>query len=217
MIFFSSKRVDKKIEQLDARLAASFAKVRRDTEAIYQWLNFFYDESNKQKALIRHQDEAIKEMEMQIERMPKSREEIKAIVDAYYDHEALLEKMSRIAEKIERLEAVKQRPARRPAPMAAPAAPAAARPVSALREKMIKKITRNSKDYIKSMIASLIRKYGRISAMALREIVVDEQGLCSKSSFYRLLDEIEKEAGITVLSSGREKVYVAELSKPARK
>ena len=215
MIFFSSKRVDKKIEQLDARLAASFAKVRRDTEAIYQWLNFFYDESNKQKALIRHQDEAIKEMEMQIERMPKSREEIKAIVDAYYDHEALLEKMGHIAEKIERLETAKQKAAaRRPAPMAAPAAP---RPVSALREKMIKKITRNSKDYIKSMIASLIRKYGRISAMALREIVVDEQGLCSKSSFYRLLDEIEKDESITVLSSGREKVYVAELSKHARK
>ena len=87
--------------------------------------------------------------------------------------------------------------------------------VSALKEKILRRVTRNSKDYIKGIISSLINKYGRISAMQLREMIVEEQGLCSKSSFYRILDEIEREEGFTVISSGREKVYVSKLSKRA--
>lgn len=206
--------MDEKLARMDARLTESFDRVKQDTQAIYQWLNYFYDEANKQKALITHQRETIEELQDQVDEMPKTKEEIKAIVDAYYDHETLLDRMRQITEKIEHLEAMKKAP--EPRRVIVREAPVQ-KQVSALREKMIKKIARNSKDYVKSMILSLIRKYGRISAMALREIVVDEQGLCSKSSFYRLLEEIEKEEGITAISSGREKVYVSELSKTARK
>jgi hypothetical protein len=213
MFFWNSKKVDEKIAQLDAKLVDSFNRVKQDTAAIYQWLNFFYDEVNRQKSLVKYQKQLIDKMEGQLEGMPQSREEVKEIVDSYYDHEALLERVRHIAEKIEHLETAKKAPLR----AAMREGAHTAKPVSALREKMIKKITRNSKDYIKSVILSVIRKYGRISAMALREIVVDEQGLCSKSSFYRLLEEIEKESEITVLSSGREKVYISELPKHARK
>ena len=213
MFFWNSKRVDEKIAKLDAKLVDSFDRVKQDTAAIYQWLNYFYDEANRQKSLAKHQQLVIDKMEDRLGDMPQTKEEVKAIVDSYYDHEALLERVRNIAEKLEHLEAARKAPRRAVVREIAPAA----RPVSALREKMIKKITRNSKDYIKTMILSIIRKYSRISAMALREIVVDEQGLCSKSSFYRLLEEIEKESGITVLSSGREKVYISELPKHAQK
>lgn len=214
MFFWNSKKVNEKLARMDARLTQSFDRVKQDTQAIYQWLNYFYDESNKQKALIKNQRETIEELQDQVDEMPKTKEEIKAIVDAYYDHETLLDRMRQITEKIEHLESVKKAPA--PRKVIVREAPVQ-RPASALREKMIKKIARNSKDYVKSMILSMIRKYGRISAMALREMVVDEQGLCSKSSFYRLLEEIEKEQDITVISSGREKVYVSGLSKTAQK
>ena len=211
--------MDERLAQLDAKIADSFHKVKQDNAAIYQWLNFFYEESNKQKALVRHQNETIHDMKKELETLesaPKSREEVKAIMDSYYDYDELLERTRQISEKLDHIEARKSAPPQEKRVIVREIAPAV-RPVSALREKMIKKITRNSKDYIKSMIISLIRKYNRISAMALREIVVDEQGLCSKSSFYRLLEEIEQEADVTAISSGREKVYVSELSKRVKK
>ncbi|MBW3005114.1 hypothetical protein KY310_04750 [Candidatus Woesearchaeota archaeon] len=219
MFWSSKKRVDDRLAQLDAKIADSFDRVRQDTAAIYQWLDFFYSESNKQKALIRHQDETIQGMKKELESLesaPKSMAEVKQIVDSFYDYDELRDRVSQISEKLEHLEERRRAQPQEKRVIVRETAPAA-RPVSALREKMIKKITRNSKDYIKSMIISLIRKYNRISAMALREIVVDEQGLCSKSSFYRLLEDIEKDADITVISSGREKVYVAELPKRVRK
>ena len=44
-------------------------------------------------------------------------------------------------------------------------------------------------------------------------MVVEEQGLCSKSSFYRLLDEIEEEPEIGVMKKGKEKHYIAKIQK----
>lgn len=212
MFFWNSKRVDEKIARLDAKLVAAFDKIKRDNAAVYQWLNFFYDEVNKQKAVNRHQQEIIDDMKHRIQKIPHpvSREEIRHMVDSGYNQEAISEKIKHISDKLEQLENAKRAPVKRVVVQDSA-------PRTALREKMIKKITRNSKDYIKGMILSLIRKYGRISAMALREMVVEEQALCSKSSFYRILEEIEKEQGITAISSGKEKVYVSELPKHARK
>jgi len=76
-----------------------------------------------------------------------------------------------------------------------------------LKEKVFKKVTRHSKEYVKSMLVSLIKKYQKISGLSLREIVVEEQGIVSKSSFYRLLAEIEEEEGIHVIQEGKEKHY----------
>ncbi|MBW3002564.1 hypothetical protein KY338_05390 [Candidatus Woesearchaeota archaeon] len=219
MFWSSKKRVDERLAQMDAKIADSFNRVKQDTAAVYQWLDFFYEESNKQKTLIKHQRERIDAMKQELEELesaPKSMTDVKRIVDSFYDFDEMRERLGQLSERLDSVEEKARAQPQEKRVVVRETAPAA-RPVSALREKMMKKITRNSKDYIKSMIVSLIRKYNRISAMALREIVVDEQALCSKSSFYRLLEEIEKDADITVISSGREKVYVAELPKRARK
>jgi len=76
------------------------------------------------------------------------------------------------------------------------------------REAMVRRITRNSKSYVKTVIVSLIKKYQRIPALKLKEMVVDEQGLCSKSSFYRLLNEIQEESEVSVAHKGKEKEIV---------
>lgn len=76
-----------------------------------------------------------------------------------------------------------------------------------LKEKVFRRVTRHSKEYVKSMLVSLIKKYQKISGLALREIVVEEQGIVSKSSFYRLLTEVEDEEGVSVVQDGKEKHY----------
>jgi hypothetical protein len=83
---------------------------------------------------------------------------------------------------------------------------------SNLKEKIFKKITRHSKEYVKGMLISLIKKYQKISGLNLREIVVEEQGIVSKSSFYRLLTEIEEDDSISVVHQGKEKLYIFTLN-----
>ena len=78
-----------------------------------------------------------------------------------------------------------------------------------LQEKIIKSVARASKEYVKSLILSLIEKYEDISALKIREIVVEEQGIVSKSSFYRMLEELEKEKSINMVKIGKEKHYHA--------
>ncbi len=82
------------------------------------------------------------------------------------------------------------------------------------KDKLAKKIARKSKEYVKHTIQSLIEKYGKIEGLQLREIVVDEQRLCSKSTFYRLLSELESGDTIGSVRQAKEKIYVSQLEKP---
>jgi len=65
------------------------------------------------------------------------------------------------------------------------------------KERIAKRIVKHSKDYIKNLILNLLTRYPGSTAFQLKEIIVDEQALCSKSTFYRLLAELEKEGKIT--------------------
>ena len=46
----------------------------------------------------------------------------------------------------------------------------------------------------------------------MKEIIVEEQALCSKSTFYRLLEEIEKIDDIEVVWEGKEKIFFLRLA-----
>lgn len=82
-----------------------------------------------------------------------------------------------------------------------------------LKEKLIRKIARSSKEHIKTIIRTLIMKYGKISALQLRDILVEEQGICSKSTFYRILEELEQDHDISVIHEKKEKKYVYDTLK----
>jgi len=82
---------------------------------------------------------------------------------------------------------------------------------SNLKEKLMRSITRNSKEYVKNAILNLIKKYQKITGLQLREILVEEQALVSRSSFYRLLGELEHETSdLSVIQHGKEKIYILQ-------
>ncbi|MDO8480607.1 MAG: hypothetical protein Q7S65_02190 [Nanoarchaeota archaeon] len=76
------------------------------------------------------------------------------------------------------------------------------------KDKLVQKVTKQTHDYLKAMILSYVRKYEKISAFQLREMVVEEQNLTSKSTFYRIMEEIEQEEGVGIVRSGKEKIYL---------
>ena len=209
-MFWKKDDTEKKLRQMNEILKKSFANVKRDTTGIFQWMNYFYRKSMEQ-------EQAIKKLQLELSYMPKTREEIRRIVDDYYSFEGIMAKMRDLNEKVEAL-------ARKQPVQAEKVIPREAEDISyiekrlerleqkklSMREKIMKRLTRNSKEYVKSVIISYIRKYERISALQLKEIVVDEQNLCSKSSFYRLLEEIEQIDDVGCVRQGKEKYYISK-------
>ena len=163
-------------------LKLAFERIKNDMHNIFQWVDYFHKKHQEH-------DDKIARLEHSIAYMPNSREEIKKVIDYHYPYEQIMQKIDQINNRIDTLETKKAE--KRPA----------------LQERLVRKIQKNSKDYIKSVILATIKKYARITGPQLKEIVVEEQGLCSKSSFYRLLGEIEVEHEISSFLDGKGKTY----------
>ena len=202
-------------------LKKSFTNVKKDTSNIFQWLNFLYKKNMQQ-------DQMIRQLQMEMSYMPKTREDIRRIIDDYYSFEGIMSKMRDLNFRVDEL--ARMQAQSRQQPQVIEVQKEAPREVSvdfsriekrlekleqkkdSIKEKIIKKITRNSKEYVKSVMISYIRKYEKISALQLKEMVVDEQNFCSKSSFYRLLEEIEQMEEVGVMKAGKEKHYFSKMS-----
>ncbi len=209
MVFFL-KKVHNRIDQLDQNLRDSFERIRHENENLYAWVRYLNEQSESQQedmlkksAEITHNQRHIQDLKQELNQVPKSREDIKKMVDEVCSFEPVLDRIRKVEHRIDQLEF------RKISSQKSPQILSRQRSNSALKERVLKRIARNSKDYIKSAITGIIRKYNKISAMQLREMIVDEQGLCSKSSFYRILEELEAERIMNLVSRGKEKLYIS--------
>ena len=217
-MFWKKDNTGKKFKQMNELLKRSFANVKRDTTNIFQWMNYFYRRGMEQEQLI-------KKLQFELSYVPKTREDIRRIIDDYYSFEGIMAKMRDLNEKID--EMARKQPVQVEKYVPQPVTKEHYPDISyiekrlerleqkklSIKERIIKRLTRNSKEYVKSVIISYIRKYEKISALQLKEIVVDEQYFCSKSSFYRLLEEIEELDDIGVIKQGKEKHYISKAVK----
>jgi len=212
----------KQLVAMNELLKRSFSNVKRDTANIFQWLQYLYRKNIEQEQLIRS-------MQLELSYMPKTREEIRKIVDDYYSFEGMMAKLRQLDARVEELAAAKAQQAQSQQVVIHKETPQRMdndiniiekrlerleQKKASVKERIVKRIARNSKEYVKSVILSYIRKYEKISALHLKDMVVDEQNFCSKSSFYRLLDEIEQLDDIGVIKHGKEKHYLSKTLKP---
>lgn len=192
-------------------VAVSFSHVRKDVQNLYEWIHYLHAQSKVQQELIGHMSRQLQghalrgsvmdeKSQAHIQELKAHLAEIDRRVSSLAARptepksEVMPEVLSRMSQIVERLEQ-KARPQ-----------PALS---SSLQEKVAKKVQQKSKEYIGNVIRNLIQKYSKMSGLQLREIVVDEQALCSRSSFYRILSEIEEEGLVNVDSNGKEKIYSA--------
>lgn len=152
---------------------------------VTNWLQYFHQKHQQH-------DFRLDMIEQQLSYIPKSPQEIKQIIDSYYSYDNLHDRIHEISRRLDEIEQKKYEPKQ------------------IVKERIIKKIAKNSKDYVKNLIFSLIKKYGKISAPQLKEMIVHEQGLCSKSSFYRLLEELESDEEINIVKQGKEKIFFSK-------
>lgn len=221
-MFWKKDATEKKLNQMNELLKKSFANVKRDTTNIFQWLNYFYRKNMEQ-------EQVIKRLQLEISYMPKTREEIRSIIDDYYSFEGIMAKIRELGNKVDELARNQMQVEKYAQPPIQPMQREISNELQigllsiekrlerleqkkiSIKERIMKRLTRNSKEYIKSVMLSYIKKYEKISALQLKEIVVDEQKFCSKSSFYRLLGEIEQSDDIGVIKQGKEKHYISKV------
>ncbi len=223
MLWKKTEIKNQKMEQMNEILKKSFANVKKDTANIFQWLNYFYRKNLEQEQIIG-------KIQLELSYVPKTREDIRKIIDDYYSFEGMMKKINELNLRVDELsragdsEKIFFQP-----PVAQPQVRMESQIIgmssiekrlekleqkkASIKEKIIRRITKNSKEYVKGIILSYIKKYEKVSALQLKEIVVDEQSFCSKSSFYRLLEEIEQSEEIGVVKQGKEKSYLYKASK----
>lgn len=194
---------ERKLSQLHNLLARSFSNVKKDTQNIFQWLNFLHQKNMDQ-------ENQIKQLQLEISYIPKKPEDIRKIIDTYYSFDNIMERIKMINERVDSL-AIGKIP-----PQISPGMHEIEHRITQLedqktdtiREKVVKRVTRNSKEYVKNLMLSYIRKHTQISGLQLKDLIVHDQKLCSKSSFYRLLDEIEALEDIGTVKKGKQKYYL---------
>ena len=211
------KRQDTKLQEMNQSLTASFEHVKSDVQHMQAWIHHLNQQNAYQQQVIDNVRAEIGQLKSQ---KTLSREEIKDLIDHHYSLEPIVSRVEKLERELTQREPVQQADLSpvmsklaeiaakintRPAPM-----PIAEKPISHLKQKVVRDVARRSKDYVKNVIHNLIQKYNQASGLQLREIVVEEQKLVSKSSFYRLLQELEDEGSISVMPKGKEKIYTPE-------
>lgn len=213
MFWKKEDATEKKLKQMNELLKKSFANVKRDTTNIFQWLNYLFKKNQEQ-------EQTINELQVELSYIPRTREDIRRIIDDYYSFEGMMARMRDLNDKVDELARTQYEHVPRQIVTHSTDVSHIEKRLEkleqkkvTLKEKIMKRLTRNSKAYVKGVMISYIKKYGRISALQLKEMVVDEQNFCSKSSFYRLLEEIEVHEDIGVIKEGKEKHYFSKVTK----
>ncbi len=216
---FESKELKQDVRHLKAVLHNSFVRVRHDTNSIFQWISYLEQHNTYLQNKAKETEAALQEVLKKLDALPSSPAHIRQLIDQYYAENPLAERIDAVSGKIDtlhnlhkeklgevfhKLEHLSQRLDKVESQKTSQR--------TNFKERIIKKIQKSSKDYVKNLILSFVHKYEKISALKLREIVVEEQGLCSKSSFYRILEELEKtQDDVSVVQQGKEKLYLSKI------
>lgn len=209
---------NKAVEQLRDVIKTSFQRVKEDSQTTNQWLQYFYYQYQQQQHTITALNNQVQslnakviDLNKQITYIPKTRTELRNMIDQYYNIDAVKAELADLNVRVDNFVEAQTPILEKLEQISQPQKSSQ----SQFRERVIKKITKNSKEYVRGLVLDMISKYGRISALQLREMFVEEQQLCSKSSFYRILDEIEKTQAIKAYQQGKEKIFVQKVSSVA--
>src|SRR3989344_2420521 len=96
MFWKKDYETEKKLRHTNEILKRSFANVKRDTTNIFQWLNYFYKKNMEQEQMI-------KQLQLELSYTPKTREDIRRIIDEYYSFEGIMAKIRDLNRKVDEL------------------------------------------------------------------------------------------------------------------
>jgi len=226
----AESHVESRVVRMNTNLHESFHRVREDMNNVNSWLSFFYSQMLENQnsietlqAQLAQQSRQISQLSTEVKSQPeqpdvegilvrlrKAEKKVDELGLSVHSVEPLISRISELNSKVKLVEDAQKSETEKlrhlNSRVESVSQPSAKRAMN-LREKIVRKVARHSKEYIKNLILSTINKYDQISGLQLREMIVEEQGLCSKSTFYRLLEELEAEERASMMSRGKEKIY----------
>ncbi|HHE67657.1 MAG TPA: hypothetical protein ENL33_01155 [Candidatus Parcubacteria bacterium] len=196
----------KELAELHRYLKNSFQGVKQDTQNLFQWITHLHQKAQEQEALIRQLQQQNQHQEWRLhllqnqphpqdyrylhQRLEQLNQKVDHLLERHHQHAQKLDehhqKIDQFHQKLQSLE----------------------KPKRSFKEKIIQTFSRNSKNYLKNLIFQYLEQHEKISALQLKDIIVDQQGLASKSTFYRLLSEIEESPQVTVIRDGKQKYFL---------
>ena len=209
------------IKHIHHRVESSFSNVKSDVYNIFSWIRYLQQSNEFLKSQAQNTNNQLHHISQKLDDFNISKSDIKHMIDEHYQHHQKdhFAQFDHITQKLDNLSRINQEKAsdifQRLEMVAKRVESLESAPLQkrrSFKEKIVQKIQKSSKDYVKGIILNFIRKYERISALKLREIVVEEQGLSSKSSFYRILEEIEEQEDIAIVREGKEKIYILKMA-----
>ena len=209
--------VKNEVSELKTDVSFALTDVKQNLYNVGQWLTYFHHKIN-------HQDELLEKLSMEILSKEIVRDEVRKEIDSYYSIKPLIDKVEIIEKRLAELSTRQYSLLEKPEPQQNQIMIQRISELQqkilqleqrkgTMKERILRNISKTSKEYVKGILLSYIRKYERISAVRLKEMVVEEQGLCSKSSFYRILEEIENEDEVGIIKTKKEKHYFSKLTK----
>jgi len=204
----------KEFEEFNSYLQNSFDRVKQDTQNISQWISHLHQKTQEQENLIQHSHQKIQQQEQHIsqlhqnqfqnspqqyyqhlhQRIEQLSQKVDRILDSHNQHNQKLDhhsqKLDHFHQKITELGTQRTKPKH------------------SFKEKIVQTFSRHSKNYLKNLIFNYLAQHQKISALQLKDIIVDQQGLASKSTFYRILTEIEQSNQVTVIKDGKQKIFL---------
>lgn len=188
----------------------SFENVKKDTSTLFDWVDYLHQKVQEQENLIKQQQKYLRSLHRYLgENLVTAADVQKLMNRPQKNVDALHHQIRTIHKKLDVMASLHDHHRAKISELHARLSSPEKK--SALKEKLIKNITRNSKTYVKNAITGYVEKYREISALQLKELVVDEQHLCSKSSFYRLLQELENKQKVMVVKKGKHKNFLLKL------
>ncbi len=196
----------KGLTELNQTIKNSFSRVREDTQNIFQWIQHLNQKNQEQEHLLTNLHQKNQQQEWllhQIKNQPQNHDsahlqqridqlnqKVDTLLERHHYHAQKLDhhsqKIDHFHQKFQILE----------------------KPKHSFKEKIVKTFSRHSKNYLKNLIFQYLEQHEKISALQLKDMIVDQQGLASKSTFYRILTEIENSSQVTVIKDGKQKYFL---------
>ena len=92
MFWKKENETKRKLEQMNELLKKSFSNVKRDTGNILQWLNYLYKKNMEY-------EQTVKQLQLEISYMPRTREDVRRIIDDYYSFDGIMAKIKEFKKK----------------------------------------------------------------------------------------------------------------------
>lgn len=223
-------KTEKKISALRHAVKQSFTHIKIDIKNLFSWITYLSQKVAQQQETIhemlqqlKHQQQYMAMQHQELTRLggklntlPQS-EEIKQLIHHAHPHHELQKEVDLIQSQLAHIRDTlgDNQSSKRPSDALHDHLHQLENRIHELENKkpapqprVVKKLTKASRDYVLGVIVKYIQKYESISGSSLKEIIVDELGLCSKSSFYRHLEKIEQRTDVGFIKQGKEKQYL---------